>query len=69
VLPWSAAALPEIMAGDLQESKLDVPVRFHEGRAAGQQPALSARTAPRWPSSREAQPEREGVELRSQTEA
>ena len=35
--PWNAAALPEIMAGALQESKLDVPVLFHEGRAVGQQ--------------------------------
>ena len=25
--PWSAAALPEIMAGALQESKLDLPER------------------------------------------
>jgi len=36
--PWSAAALPEIMAGAVQESKLDVPLTFHEGRAAGKQP-------------------------------
>jgi len=35
--PWSAAALPEIVAGALQESKLDAPVFFHEGRAAGLQ--------------------------------
>jgi len=40
--PWNAAALPEIMAGALQESKLDVPVLFHEGRAAGQQPGSAA---------------------------
>jgi len=26
--PWNAAALPEIMAGALQESKLDVRVPF-----------------------------------------
>ncbi len=39
---WSAAALPEIMAGALQESKLDVPVLFHEGRAAGLQPCSAA---------------------------
>jgi hypothetical protein len=26
--PWSAAALPEIMAGAVQESKLDVPLTF-----------------------------------------
>jgi len=35
--PWTAAALPEIMAGALQESKRGVPLTFHEGRAAGQQ--------------------------------
>jgi len=35
--PWNAAALPEIMAGALQESKRCVPVPFHEGQAAGQQ--------------------------------
>ena len=40
--PWNAAALPEIMAGALQESKLDEPVLFHEGRAAGQQPGSAA---------------------------
>jgi len=40
--PWSAAALPEIMAGALQESKLEVPVLFHEGRAAGKQPSSAA---------------------------
>jgi len=67
--PWNAAALPEITAGALQESKLDVPDPFLEGRAAGQQSALSARTEPRWPSSREASPEREAVELRNSTEA
>ena len=36
------------MAGAVQESKLDVPLTFHEGRAAGKQP--------------EASPEREEVE-------
>ena len=40
--PWSAEALPEIMAGALQEGKLDVSVPFHEGRAAGQQPSSAA---------------------------
>ena len=35
--PWNAAALPEIMAEALQESKLDAPVPFQEGRAADQQ--------------------------------
>ena len=35
---WQAACF----AVALQESKLDVPVPFHEGRAAGQQSALSA---------------------------
>jgi len=69
LLPWNAAALPEIMAGALQESKLDVPVPFLEGRAAGQQPALSARTEPRWASSRAASPECEGVVRGSKTEA
>jgi len=39
--PWNAAALPEIMAGALQESKRDVPVTFHEGRAAGKQKGTS----------------------------
>ena len=38
----NAAALPEIMAGALQESKRDPPVSFHEGRAAGQQPSSVA---------------------------
>ena len=42
LLPWKAAALPEIMAGALQESKCDVPVPFHEGQAAGQQPGSAA---------------------------
>ncbi|EOG9063671.1 MULTISPECIES: hypothetical protein [Gammaproteobacteria] len=36
LLPWNAAALPEIMAGALQESKRDVHIPFHEGKAAGQ---------------------------------
>jgi len=40
--PWNAAALQEIMAGAVQESKLDVPVPFHEGQAAGQQPRSAA---------------------------
>jgi len=35
--PWKAAALPEIMAEDVQEGKLDAPVSSHEDRAAGQQ--------------------------------
>jgi len=34
LLLWSAAALPKIMAGALQESKLNLPVQFPEGRAA-----------------------------------
>ena len=42
LLPWNAAALPEIMAGALQESKCGVPVIFHEGRAAGLQPGSVA---------------------------
>jgi len=40
--PWSAAALPEIMAGALEESKRGAPVPFHEGRAAGQKPSSVA---------------------------
>jgi len=40
--PWNTATLPEIMAGTLKESKLDMPVLFHEGRAAGQQPSSVA---------------------------
>ena len=40
--PWNAAALPEIMAGALQESKRDEPETFHEGQAAGQQPGSAA---------------------------
>ena len=40
--PWNAAALPEIMAGALRESKRDVPAKFHEGQAAGQQPSSAA---------------------------
>jgi len=40
--PWNAVALPEIMAETLQESKLDAPVPFHKGRAAGQQPGYVA---------------------------
>jgi len=42
LLPWNAAALPEIMAGAVQESKLDAPVPFHEGQAVGQQPSSAA---------------------------
>ena len=40
--PWNAAAMPEIMAGAVQESKRCVPVPLHEGRAAGQQPSSAA---------------------------
>jgi len=40
--PWNAAVLPDIMAGALQESKGGVPVTFHEGRTAGQQPGSAA---------------------------
>ena len=40
--PWSAAALPEIMDGAVQESKLDVHVPFREGQAAGQKPGSVA---------------------------
>ncbi len=38
LLPCNAAALPEIMAGAVEESKLEVHIPFHEGKAAGQQP-------------------------------
>jgi len=40
--PWNAAALPEIMAEALQESKLDVPEQRPDGQAAGQQPDCAA---------------------------
>ena len=40
--PWNAAALPEIMAGAVQESKRDEPETFNEGQAAGQQPSSAA---------------------------
>ncbi len=45
--PWNAAALPEIMAEALQESKRRgkqalCARTFHEGRAAGQQPGCVA---------------------------
>jgi len=40
--PWNAAALPEIVAGALEESKRCLPVPFHEGRAAGQKPGSAA---------------------------
>jgi len=36
------------MAGALQESKLDVPVPFHEGRAAGQQQGSARRSPMEW---------------------
>ena len=42
LLPWNAAALPKIMAEAVQESKRDVSVPYHEGRAAGQQPGSVA---------------------------
>jgi len=40
--PWNAAALPEIMAEVLQESKRGAPLPFHEGQAAGKQPGSAA---------------------------
>jgi len=40
--PWSAAAPSEIMAGALQESKLDVPEQRPAGQPAGQQPDSAA---------------------------
>ena len=42
LLPWNAAALPEIMAEDVQERKLDVPVQRPDGQPAGQQPSSAA---------------------------
>jgi len=42
LLPLNAAALPEIMAEVVQESKLDVPVPHPDGQAAGQQPGSAA---------------------------
>ena len=54
--PWNAAALPEIMAGALQEGKRGVPETFHEDRAAGQQPS-SAPMAKQQASNQEAPPE------------
>ena len=54
MLPWSAVALPEIMAEVVQESKLNVPVQFHKGRAAGQQPGgvAGARGGGKWKPNR-----------------
>jgi len=40
--PWNAAALPEIMAEALQESKLGVPEQRPDGQAVGQQPGSAA---------------------------
>jgi len=40
--PWSAEALPEIMAVAVEEGKRGVPETFHEDRAAGQQPSSAA---------------------------
>jgi len=40
--PWNAAALPEIMAGAVEESKRGVPAKFYEGQAVGQQPSSAA---------------------------
>jgi len=37
LLPGNAAALPDIMAGPVQESKLDGPEQRQDGQAAGQQ--------------------------------
>ena len=42
LLPWSAAALPEIMAGVLQESKLDVPERFTKAEQQASKPGSAA---------------------------
>ena len=56
LLPWNAAALSEIMAGALQESKRGV---LGDGGQTGEQQA----------SNRAAQPEAEGVELRNPAKA
>jgi len=48
LVPWNSAALPEIMAGAVEESKR----RMHGGGHTGEQQA----------SNREASPEREEVE-------
>jgi len=40
--PWNPAALPEIMAGAVQESKRDAPAQRPDGQAAGQQPGSAA---------------------------
>ena len=40
--PWNAAALPEIVAVALQESKRDAPEQRPDDQAAGQQPGTAA---------------------------
>jgi len=52
--PWNAAALPEIMAGAVEESKRGVPSSGQTGEQQASNGAL---------------PEREGVECGSQSEA
>jgi len=54
LLPWNAAALPEIMAGALQESERGVPGSGQTGEQQASNGAL---------------PEREGVVCGSQSEA
>ena len=40
--PWNAAAMPGITTGALRERKRDVPAKFYEGQAVGQQPSSAA---------------------------
>jgi len=63
--PWNAAALPEIMTGALRESKRDVPAKFYEGQAVGQQPGSAA--GARGGGTAEAQP-RPNVEVNRRAE-
>jgi len=67
--PWNAAALPEIMAGALQESKR----RVHGGGQTGEQQASNREEQPESEdvecASRVASPKPDAVELRNPTEA
>jgi len=40
--PWNAAALPEFMAGAVQDGERSVPMSCADGKAAGQQPSSVA---------------------------
>jgi len=65
--PWNAAALPEIMAEDVHDSKLNVPEPHPEGEQ--QVSNWTAAKAEQQADNQEAQPETEAVELRNPTEA